>query len=293
MQESKTIEVSDIGVIVGRFQVPLLTKGHDGIIREVASRHSKLIILIGCSPVHCTKENPLDFPTRKWMVEALYPNAVVLPIMDQASDAEWSVSLDRLVRTAFPVGTVSVYGGRDSFLPFYSGQFQKFELPTIDYRPGTEVRRAYGNLPIKSEEARRGAIYVTQNQFPTAYMCVDVVVLDKINILLVRKPGECGWRLPGGFLNPGETLEAAAVREVMEETGVSVGEIQYISSLHVNDWRYTKSQNKITTALFKANYTWGAVDPKDDVNEAEWFPVSAMPAIERVHVPLIQSWRGE
>ena len=54
---------------------------------------------------------------------------------------------------------------------------------------------------------------------------VGVVVLKDGHVLLVRRnrpPAEGKWRIPGGLVDLGETTEAAAVREVGEECGLSV-----------------------------------------------------------------------
>lgn len=59
-----------------------------------------------------------------------------------------------------------------------------------------------------------------RNPVPT----VDVVVHDPARgIVLIRRANPpYGWALPGGFVDYGETVESAAVREVLEETGLSV-----------------------------------------------------------------------
>jgi 8-oxo-dGTP diphosphatase len=65
------------------------------------------------------------------------------------------------------------------------------------------------------------------SQFPAFAVTVDVLVLTvsdrRLNVLLVRRgvpPFEGMWAIPGGFKRPTETLDEAAKRELLEETGV-------------------------------------------------------------------------
>src|SRR5512141_3521321 len=63
-----------------------------------------------------------------------------------------------------------------------------------------------------------------RNPAPT----VDVVILlrDDRVVLIERRNEPRGWALPGGFVDEGETLEAAAVREAREETGLEVALVE-------------------------------------------------------------------
>lgn len=61
----------------------------------------------------------------------------------------------------------------------------------------------------------------------TPAVTVDVVIElvdrpDRPIVLIERKHPPPGWALPGGFVDVGETVEAAAVREMREETGLEV-----------------------------------------------------------------------
>ncbi|MEW6007796.1 MAG: NUDIX hydrolase [bacterium] len=59
----------------------------------------------------------------------------------------------------------------------------------------------------------------TKNPYPT----VDIIIEIEGKIVLIkRKNPPFGWALPGGFVDYGETLESAAIREAKEETGLDI-----------------------------------------------------------------------
>lgn len=55
-----------------------------------------------------------------------------------------------------------------------------------------------------------------------------VVVIDEAGKILLQKRPEGVWGLPGGLLELGESAEEAGRREVWEETGVEIGELQLV-----------------------------------------------------------------
>ena len=58
---------------------------------------------------------------------------------------------------------------------------------------------------------------------PTPCVCVGAIAIDDGRLLLIRRgtpPGLGRWSVPGGRVEPGETIQEAVVRELLEETGV-------------------------------------------------------------------------
>lgn len=267
---------ADVGVIVGRFQVSELHRGHCDLIDSVIEKHKKVIILLGVSPLANSMTNPLDFEARKQMILSQYPSVNVLYVKDQGTDEVWSKSVDATINDLRgPTQTVLLYGSRDSFIGAYSGMFDTFSLPRSRSLSGTQVREEIGRESRDSADWRAGVIWASRNRFPVSYVCVDIAIFNRdfSQILLGRKQNEKTWRLPGGFTDPGSvSIEDDAVREAMEETHCKVNGISYIGSFKVEDWRYRNEPDGLKTALF---YGWtddlGMAD--DDLAEVDWQPV--------------------
>lgn len=64
-----------------------------------------------------------------------------------------------------------------------------------------------------------------RNPFPT----VDIIIETESGIILIeRKNKPFGWALPGGFVDYGESLESAAVREAREETSLEISNLRLL-----------------------------------------------------------------
>lgn len=286
------------GVIIARFQTPSLHEGHLQLIKEVKTTHNRLIIVLGVAPVKGGRKNPLDYYTRERMIKQLFPDVIVLPLSDQASDKVWSRKLDELLSNNFNNESFILYGSRDSFIPYYSGRFATAALPPVQDFNATAQREAISDKVFDTEEFRAGVIYSTYNLYPKVYPTVDIALFrnNRSELLLGRKPAESGWRLPGGFTDPTDmSFDQAAKRELLEECGpVETSPMQYELSLQMDDWRYRSEVDKIITTLFSTDLLFGEPAADDDLAEMKWIKVNdiqtmiAQGEIVSTHIPLLK-----
>lgn len=107
---------------------------------------------------------------------------------------------------------------------------------------------------------------------------IEVIVLKGDTVLLVRrgKPPNMGsWTLPGGAQEVGETAEQAGRRELLEETGISVGKLVFTA--HVDNIRRDpegRVQFHYTILDFAGRWEGGEPVAATDVSEAVWAPLN-------------------
>jgi bifunctional NMN adenylyltransferase/nudix hydrolase len=216
------------------------------------------------------------------MIEAKFPEFIVVPIMDKKTDELWSQEVD--ARIADVIGAVPadvvLYGGRDSFIPYYNGIHEPHELELSNpiSPSGTEVREKLTNTVMESADFRAGVIYAMHQMYPRTIPTVDVAVLhcngDKTEVLLGRKKNEKGLRFIGGYAEPGsDRYELDGAREVMEEASREIGNFEYISSQKIDDWRYTNETDKIKTLFFMATANSLDIKAGDDIEHVEWVDI--------------------
>ncbi len=294
--KEESIVVGGVGVLVGRFQVPELHAGHKELLNTVTERHEKVIVLLGLSPLKASKNNPLNFQARKKMIEEFNPSIECHYIEDKPSDKDWSDSLDSILSKHIPFDEkVILYGCRDSFMSHYHGKHETKELLSRSIISGTEERRRAKLNISDSKDFRKGVIWATGNQYPTAYPTVDVAILDEAgeNVLLGKKRNQDKLVFIGGFVDPSKSgsnaLENNARREVMEETGIEISNPEYVGSFFVEDWRYRSEKDNIMTSLFKAKHIFGKPEPNDDIYELRWIKLEDLvKSVMPWHVPLAE-----
>ena len=118
------------------------------------------------------------------------------------------------------------------------------------------------------------------SQFPAFGVTVDVVILTMsegtLHVLLVRRgeaPFEDMWAIPGGFKRPVETLDEAAKRELVEETGVDAARLLTQFGAYGDPGRDPR-MNVVTVAYLAVLRDVGAIVAGSDAAAASLVPVA-------------------
>jgi 8-oxo-dGTP diphosphatase len=118
------------------------------------------------------------------------------------------------------------------------------------------------------------------SQFPPFAVTVDIVILTMsggtLNALLVRRgeaPYAGMWAIPGGFKRPNETLDEAARRELVEETGVDVPSLLTQFGAYGDPGRDPR-MNVVTVGYLAVLRDVGAIQAGTDAADAALTPIS-------------------
>jgi NAD+ diphosphatase len=121
------------------------------------------------------------------------------------------------------------------------------------------------------EPAQAGHVLVCsvceRQHFPRADPAVIMLVTDGDRALLGRQPSwpEGRYSTLAGFVDPGESLEEAVVREVAEEVGVEVTDVTYFGN---QPWRFPAS---LLVGFFARAATTEIRVDDDEISDARWF----------------------
>lgn len=129
----------------------------------------------------------------------------------------------------------------------------------------------------------------------------NVLVTDEQNRLLLLRHGGTGkWTVPGGSLEPGESFEACARRELFEETGLRATTLEPLEMFAGPQYRFTYPHGDVVdnvSVLYRAQGVTGNLTPQDgEVLEVGWFGADELPEDEELSGRLIQDnlrvWKG-
>lgn len=115
----------------------------------------------------------------------------------------------------------------------------------------------------------------TNDGIKTPFLTVDIIIRYQRGIVLIeRKNPPPGWALPGGFVDVGESLEEAAMREAKEETSL---DIKLVEQFHAYSKPGRDPRFHTATMVFIADGE-GRLKGRDDARKAKVFTENTLPA---------------
>lgn len=161
------------GIIVGRFQVPALTRGHISLINEVLELSSEVIVFIGdTKDGRIDSHDPLPYQSRRKMIQNAFPDKPlkIFRLEDIGNFPLWVKKLDNTIDLFIKTeiirhsAEIILFGSRDSFISGYdanSGKYKTRDIKEIGSGvSGTKSRYdCYKSGIVDSLDFRKGIIW--------------------------------------------------------------------------------------------------------------------------------------
>lgn len=139
-------------------------------------------------------------------------------------------------------------------------------------------------------------------KYPHPAIAADCIVFahdkDEVKVLLIgrkNEPFKGSWAFPGGFMNIDETAEDAAKRELKEETGLEVDELQQVGAF--SEVKRDPRERVVSITYYIELPEVVAVKGRDDARKAAWFSLKALPSLafdhEEILRKVIEKWNLE
>ncbi|HEX16969.1 MAG TPA: NUDIX hydrolase [Thermoplasmatales archaeon] len=122
-------------------------------------------------------------------------------------------------------------------------------------------------------------------------LTVDGIVFREGKVVLIkrkREPFKGRWALPGGFVNYGERVEDAVIREVKEETGLDT-EIERLFGVYSDPNRDPRGHT--VSVVYILREVGGELRGGDDASSAGYFPIDDLPELAFDHSQILSDFR--
>ncbi len=286
---------AEVGVIIGRFQTNKLHQGHRDLINFALENHRKVIILLGMSKMPNTTKNPLDFASRKLMIQKEFPSVNILPISDTKTNEKWSEEVDRIIEIPYGEKKTVIYGSRDSFIPYYSGVNEVIELEPSETYNATNIRKEIARETLDSDDFRAGVIYSTFNHKPEIKPFVNTIVQNfNGEILLGKYKDDKYYHLIGDFVKDSDdSLESATIRTLNQITGnnININNVKYLTSSKFVDWRHRGESSSIMTTIMLADYNFGISNSSLKDLDTKWVKIQDLSNFYGVRTKITPEYR--
>ena len=150
----------------------------------------------------------------------------------------------------------------------------------------TEAGKKILKLYLEKEKMVEKAL-----NFPSPHLTVDGIILHKNRIVLIRRktsPFKNCYALPGGFVDYGETVENAAIREVKEETGLET-KIKNIFGVYSDPERDPRGHT--VTVVYCLDVIGGRMKSGSDAKNVKLFSLNNLPELAFDHKKILEDFK--
>ncbi|WJV51975.1 NUDIX domain-containing protein [Prodigiosinella aquatilis] len=109
----------------------------------------------------------------------------------------------------------------------------------------------------------------------------NIIILDGSERVLLQHRTDGSWGLPGGLLEPGESLEQTALREVKEETNIDIHELTHLAVFSGAEYTFILSNNDeinvITSLYYTKKWSGEIINNPEEGQTLEFFDINHLP----------------
>lgn len=150
--------------------------------------------------------------------------------------------------------------------------YDVFKLKTVDLQKIiNKIRKGKLERVLLYSKSQEKLLKRLHKKLPLITAAGGLVINDNQEYLFIHRNGK--WDLPKGKMDKNETVEQAALRETMEETGVQDLKIDYYlgRTYHIFDWKENSKLKLTHWYIMTTNYK-GALTPQEDegIEQAAW-----------------------
>lgn len=122
------------------------------------------------------------------------------------------------------------------------------------------------------------------------YTAEDISVPQVLLIQRNNPPFQDHWALPGGFIEEDESLENSALRELKEETGLSLSQLQFFN-VYGEPGRDPRGRTITLVYWHLLKGQKPTIQADDDASDARWFELDALPELAFDHLQILTELR--
>jgi len=126
-------------------------------------------------------------------------------------------------------------------------------------------------------------------KYKSPKLAVDAIILvDNKVVLIERKNPPHGWAFPGGFVDYGESVEAAVIREVEEETSLKIVE-GTLEQVHTYSAPNRDPRGHVVSVVFSCEAE-GTPKAQDDAKNIKLYPLDELPELAFDHKNILERY---